>query len=72
MKVRVWPYASIELYLGKRSPDEMLAAAVKVSDRSLTQFHVGEWYALQGNSGKAVTAPSRYARRILSNTERQL
>ena len=57
-KVKVWPYAFIELYLGKRSPDAMLAAAVKVSDRCLTQFHVGEWHALRSQSTEATTALS--------------
>jgi tetratricopeptide (TPR) repeat protein len=57
-KVKVWPYAFIELYLGKRSPDAMLAAAVRQSDRCLVQFYVGEWHTLKGNSGEAMTALS--------------
>jgi len=57
-KVKVWPYAFIELYLGKRSPDAMLDAAVRRSDRCLVQFYVGEWHTLKGNSGKAMTALS--------------
>jgi tetratricopeptide (TPR) repeat protein len=55
-KVRVWPYALIELYLGKRSPEAMLDAAVKRSDRCMVQFHVGEWHALRSQSAEALTA----------------
>jgi lipoprotein NlpI len=57
-KVRVWPYAFIELYLGKRSPEAMLNAALRRSDRCLVQFHVGEWHALRSQSAEAMTALS--------------
>ena len=70
---RVWPYAFIELYLGKRSPEEMLTAAEKVSDRCLAQFHVGEWHALRRKFREAVAAlnaAAEYAGRIQQNTGR--
>jgi tetratricopeptide (TPR) repeat protein len=47
LSFRVWPYAFIELYLGQRSPDEMLKAAVKTTDRCLAHFYVGEWHLLR-------------------------
>ena len=53
-KFRLWPYAFIELYLGKRSAQDLLKAAANRSDRCLPQFYVGEWFALNGNSGEAL------------------
>ena len=53
-KFRLWPYAFIELYLGKRSAQDLLKAAANRSDRCLAQFYVGEWFALNGNSGEAL------------------
>jgi tetratricopeptide (TPR) repeat protein len=47
LSFRVWPYAFIELYLGQRSPDEMLKAAVRTTDRCLAHFYVGEWHLLR-------------------------
>jgi tetratricopeptide (TPR) repeat protein len=52
-KVRVWPYAFIELYLGKRLADEMLKAAVKTTDRCLVYFYVGEWHMIRNELAEA-------------------
>ena len=53
-KFRLWPYAFIELYLGKRSAQDLLNTAIKRSDRCLAQFYVGEWFTLNGSSVEAV------------------
>lgn len=55
-KARGWPDAFIELYLGKRSPDAMLAAALRRSERCMAQFYVGEWYALKGDYAQAAVS----------------
>jgi lipoprotein NlpI len=52
-KVKVWPYAFIELYLGKRLADEMLKAAVKTTDRCLVYFYVGEWHMIRNELAEA-------------------
>jgi tetratricopeptide (TPR) repeat protein len=59
IQIRVWPCAVTELYLGKRSPEDMLAAARTVSARCTTQFFVGEWHALRSQSAEARAALSR-------------
>jgi hypothetical protein len=46
----------IEFYLGRRSPDEMLSAAVNPEQRCEAQFYLGEWHLLRGNSSKAKSA----------------
>jgi lipoprotein NlpI len=53
LSLRVWPYAFIELYLGKRSPDEMLKAASKTTDRCLAYFYIGEWHILRNELAEA-------------------
>jgi lipoprotein NlpI len=56
LKSKKWPYAVAELYLGKRTPDATLDAAVKPDDRCEAHFYVGEWHILKGNSTEAETA----------------
>lgn len=53
LKNSPWPFAFTQLYLGKRSPEFFLAAAVKRSDRCLAQFYIGEWYGLNQNTSEA-------------------
>ncbi|MEQ1577400.1 MAG: tetratricopeptide repeat protein, partial [Hyphomicrobium sp.] len=56
LKTKEWPYAVIELYLGKRSPAATLDAAVKPDDRCKAQFYIGQWHVLKGNVADAQTA----------------
>ena len=73
LKTREWPYAVIELCLGKRSPTATLDAAVTPGDRCEAQFYIGQWHVLKAS--KARPRPrsrslSRPARRIRSSTPR--
>ena len=51
-----WPYPVIELYLGGRSPADVLLVARKVEERCEAQFYNGEWQLLHGNRAEAATA----------------
>jgi len=53
METKGWPYAVMELYLGKRSPGATLDAAVKANDRCEAQFYIGQWHILKGNLAEA-------------------
>jgi Flp pilus assembly protein TadD len=56
LKTKEWPYAVIDLYLGRRQPDATLAAAVKPDDRCEAYFYVGQWYVLKDNKADAEAA----------------
>jgi lipoprotein NlpI len=56
LKTKEWPYAVIELYLGRRSPELMLDAAGKPDEQCVAQFYSGEWYILQNKSAEARAA----------------
>jgi tetratricopeptide (TPR) repeat protein len=52
-----WPYPAVELFLGKRTPEGILAAAPPtLSERCDANVYVGEWYLLQRDNSKAVDA----------------
>ncbi|MDB5516984.1 MAG: hypothetical protein JWQ17_3742, partial [Tardiphaga sp.] len=53
MKGRDWPYAVLELYLGRSDPAAALAAAQKNEERCEAQFYVGEWQLVQGDRAAA-------------------
>jgi tetratricopeptide (TPR) repeat protein len=57
MKTRDWPYAMLELYLGRSDPTAALAAAQKPEERCEAQFYVGEWQLVQGDR---ITARQRF------------
>ena len=48
-----WPYPIIELLLGKRSPEDTLAAAGTANERCEASFYVGEWYLAHDDRPKA-------------------
>ena len=48
-----WPYAVVELFLGRRTP-ATLAAATKRDERCEAQFYIGEWRLLRGDRRAAV------------------
>src|SRR6266508_547449 len=56
LKSKDWPYPVIELYLGGRSPAEVLSLAGKPEERCEAEFYSGEWHLLHGNRAAAATA----------------
>ncbi len=56
LETKEWPYAAVELYLGKRSPAATLDAAIEPHDHCQAQFHIGEWHLLKGNKPDAESA----------------
>jgi lipoprotein NlpI len=56
LKTKDWPYAVIDFYLGRRSLEEMRAAAEKPGQKCEVEFYVGEWHLLRGNSAEARSA----------------
>jgi tetratricopeptide (TPR) repeat protein len=53
LKTKEWPYAVIELYLGRRPVELTLGAAAKPNDRCQVQFYTGEWLILQNKPTEA-------------------
>jgi lipoprotein NlpI len=53
LRTKDWPYAVIDFYLGKRSLDEMHAAAGNANDKCESAFYAGEWQLLRGNKADA-------------------
>jgi tetratricopeptide (TPR) repeat protein len=51
-----WPFALVELYLGRRSPDQIRAALVKPNEICDAAFYVGQWYVLRANKAEATSA----------------
>lgn len=56
LKSAEWPYPVIEIYLGRRSPADVLSAAGKADERCEAQFYIGEWHLLHGERAAAATA----------------
>jgi tetratricopeptide (TPR) repeat protein len=56
LRSKGWPYPVIELYLGRRSPAEVISLASKPEERCEAQFYTGEWYLLRGDRTAAATA----------------
>jgi tetratricopeptide (TPR) repeat protein len=50
-----WPHPVFELYLGGRSPDEVLSLASKPQEHCDAEFYTGEWYLLRGIPATAAT-----------------
>ena len=51
-----WPLPVVELFLGKKNPEETVAAADNDSDADSVceaRFYTGEWYLLRGIRDKA-------------------
>src|SRR5262249_52741546 len=49
LKNKEWPYAVIELYLGKRTLAATLDAAIRPDARCEAQFYIGQWHLMRGN-----------------------
>src|SRR5262245_47131810 len=56
LKSKEWPYPIIELYLGTRTPEAVLAAATTPERHGEAQFYIGQWYLARGNRPEAVAA----------------
>ena len=56
-----WPYAAIELFAGKRSPQDALQAAANPNDVCEAHFFIGEWHLLRDDKGAAANALQRAA-----------
>jgi tetratricopeptide (TPR) repeat protein len=48
-----WPYAIIDLYLERRSADEMQAAVTKPEEKCEAAFYLAEWHLLKANAAEA-------------------
>jgi hypothetical protein len=56
LKTKQWPYAVIELYLGKLSPAATLDAAVQAGGRCEGQCYIGQWHVLKASKAEAEAA----------------
>lgn len=56
LTTRKWPAAIIELYLGRSTRDEALAAAANPEQLAEAQFYLGEWRLLHNDIAEARTA----------------
>jgi lipoprotein NlpI len=53
---RNWPYPLVEFHLGKRSAEDMLAAAALPQERCEAQFHAGQQHLLRSKRPEAEAA----------------
>jgi tetratricopeptide (TPR) repeat protein len=60
LKPAEWPYPVVQLFLGRKTPDQVLAAAGKPNELCEAQFYIGAWHALRGERA-AAGAPLRAA-----------
>ena len=49
-----WPYPVVELFLGRRTAEAMLAASTKPDEKCEAQFYVGESRLMRGERAGAV------------------
>src|SRR5205807_330489 len=54
LKATEWPYPVVELYLGRRSPEETLMASSKPDERCEAEFYIGEWQLLLDDRTAAI------------------
>jgi len=48
-----WPYPIVEMFLGNKTPEDILRAAANPNDRCEAQLYIGEWQLLQKDPVKA-------------------
>lgn len=65
-----WPSPIIELYVGHRSPKEVLAAATTPESRCQANFYIGEWQLLHGKPSDGAKSLNR-AKRSCSRKVRE-
>jgi lipoprotein NlpI len=51
-----WPFPVIELFLGRRTPADMVAAAIKPDELCEAQFYLGQWYLLRDERVASIEA----------------
>jgi len=51
-----WPFPVIELFLGRRTPLEMVAAAIKPDELCEAQFYLGQWHLLRDERVASIEA----------------
>ena len=56
LKTKEWPYAMIEMYLGRRTPELALDAAANPDAKCEAQYYIGAWHAVKGGTAAAATA----------------
>jgi tetratricopeptide (TPR) repeat protein len=60
LKPAEWPYPVVQLFLGRKTPDQLLTAAGEPGERCEAQFYIGAWHALRGER-IAASAPLKAA-----------
>ena len=53
LKTKDWPYPVIDFYLGRRSLEDMRAAALDPEDKCEAAFYAGEWWLVRGDKSAA-------------------
>jgi tetratricopeptide (TPR) repeat protein len=53
LRTKDWPYPVIDFYLGRRSLEDMRAAALDADDKCEAAFYAGEWRLLRGDKPAA-------------------
>ena len=61
LKENGWPFAAIELLLGRRTPDATMAAARSGDQRCEAHYYVGDWHLLHDARTDAIAAFRRAA-----------
>jgi tetratricopeptide (TPR) repeat protein len=59
-----WPYPVIELFLGQRTPVDMVAAATSQDEICESQFYLGQWYLLRDERAASIEA----LRKVIDDT----
>jgi tetratricopeptide (TPR) repeat protein len=49
-----WPFPVIELFLGRRTPLETMAAAIKPNELCEAQFYLGQWHLLRDERAASI------------------
>jgi hypothetical protein len=52
LKTKDWVYPVIDFYLGRRSLDDMRAAAIRSDQKCKAAFYAGEWHLLRGDKAE--------------------
>lgn len=50
---KFWPTPIAELYLGRRTPDALMAAAMGPEEKCEAEFYIGEWHLLRSEAALA-------------------
>jgi lipoprotein NlpI len=61
LKENRWPFAAIELMLGRRTPEATMAAARSADQRCEAHYYIGEWQLLHDARADAIAAFRRAA-----------